>query len=171
MKITALAVLVLLADARATVSFPGPQREFASPDGAVTVIWWEPDVTNTGHSLLLRAHPEDPHAKSWRIHSFPRSVTVSWAPKGHVLVVTDSLSNETSTTFAYNADRGTSFDVCDAPQRQIGDAWTRADQHYCEQAGWTADGQLQLRLWGRGPGGEFDRQVVAPRLQAAAVVP
>jgi hypothetical protein len=90
------------------VTFPGKQRELPSPDAAFTIVWWEPDASKTGHSLLLKAAHTP---KSWRVHSFERSVSVSWAPSGHVFVVTDRLGNST-TTFARNAETGTSVGVC-----------------------------------------------------------
>jgi hypothetical protein len=59
------------------VTFPGSLREIRSPDSAYTIVWWEPDASDSGHSLLLKA-PYTP--KTWKVYSFTRSVTVSWAP-------------------------------------------------------------------------------------------
>ena len=137
------------------VTFPGKQRELPSPDAAFTIVWWEPDASKTGHSLLLKAAHTP---KSWRVHSFERSVSVSWAPSGHVFVVTDRLGSST-TTFARNAETGISVDVCAGPQRDLGARWLGAHHRYCEQAGWTSQGELVLRLRGYGEGVEFDTRV------------
>jgi len=139
------------------VTFPGAQRELPSPDSAFTIVWWEPDASNTGHSLLLKAAHSP---KTWQVHSFQRSVSVSWAPSsGHVFVVTDRVGSDSATTFARNAETGTSVDVCAGPRRDLGARWLGAHHRYCEQAGWTGGGGLVLRLWGYGEGVSFDTQV------------
>jgi len=141
------------------VTFPGSQRELPSPDSAFTIVWQEPDASRSGHSLLLRAAHTP---KTWRVHSFERSVSVSWAPSGHVFVVTDRLSSDSATTIARNAETGRSVDVCAGPQRALGMQWSAAHHRYCEQAGWTRRGGLVLRLWGYGEGVSFDKRVTVP---------
>jgi hypothetical protein len=138
------------------VTFPGLQRDLSSPDSAFTILWSEPDASNTGHSLLLKAAHSP---KTWRVHAFHRSVSVSWAPRSHVFVVTDRLGSDSATTFAQNAATGSSVDVCAGPQRDLGARWLGAHHRYCEQAGWTDRGRLLLRLWGYGEGVSFDTQV------------
>jgi len=155
-----VALAVLLAAAAGlgspVATFPGAQRELSSPDAAFTIVWWPPDASNTGHSLLLKAAHSP---KSWRVHGFQGSVSVSWAPSGHVFVVTERAGSDRATTFARNAETGTTVDVCAAPQRDLGARWLGTRHRYCEQAGWTGRGGLVLRLWGHGEDVSFDTQV------------
>ncbi len=158
-----IALTVLLAWAgegeSAAVTFPGPQRELRSPDSAYAIIWWGPDAGSSSHSLLLRA-PYTP--KTWQVHSFAQSVTVSWAPKDYVFAVTERLGSDRATTTVLSVRTPRSVDVCAAPQRELGHQWTMADHRYCEHVGWTNGGELLLRLRGHGGGEAFDRQVTVP---------
>jgi len=155
-----LAILALAARvATAIVTFPGTQREVSSPDSAFTVIWWEPDPGKTEHSLLLKGAG---NPKSWRVYSFPRSVSVSWALAQPILIVTDRSSSDGATTFAQNASTGRKWHVCADPQQRLGVQWSAAHHRYCEQAGWTKRGELRLRLWGYGEGVAFDTTATVP---------
>jgi len=157
-----LAHLVVLAlaggPAPPIVTFPGPQRELQSPDSEFTISWGGSDAGKSGHYLLLRWAGSP---KSWRIYSFPRSVTVSWAPSGPVFIVTDQVSADAATTIAQNTS-GRKWSVCAEPQRDLGTQWSRARHRYCEHAGWTDHGELKLRLRGHGEGVSFDTQVSVP---------
>jgi len=155
-----LAILALAAaGATPIVTFPGTQRELSSPNSAFTVIWWEPAPGKTEHSLLLKWAGSP---KSWQVYSFPRSVSVSWAPAEPVFVVTDRISGDGATTFAQNAATGRKWNVCAGPQQGLGAQWSAAHHRYCEQLGWTKRGELQLRLWGYGEGVSFDTTVTVP---------
>ena len=158
-----IGLTILLALAGGTVpaaaTFPGPQRELPSPDSAYAIIWWGPDAGSSNHSLLLRA-PYTP--KTWQVHSFARSVTVSWAPNDYIFAVTEQLGSDRATTIVLSVKTPGSVDVCAAPQRELGPRWAMADHRYCEHVGWTDRGELLLRLWGHGGGDAFDRQVTIP---------
>src|SRR5580765_6824112 len=112
-----LAILTLAAGvATPIVTFPGTQREVSSPDSRFTVIWWEPDPGKTEHSLLLKSAG---NPKSWRVYSFPRSVSVSWAPAEPIFIITDRVSSDGATTLAHNASTGREWNVCVGPQQRL----------------------------------------------------
>lgn len=141
------------------MTFPGTRKELASADGALSVSWWEPDATGPERTLLLKA-ADSP--KTWRIHSFPRSVRVSWAPKGHFLAVTDLVTDDTN-TFVHDADTKQELEVCAEPRRRLGSVWVSALRRACEQAGWTSRGELRLKLSGTGSDGQpFETRAVVP---------
>src|SRR5262245_36785957 len=157
----ALAVLLAFADGAGStaVTFPGTQRELPSPDSAYAIIWWGPDASDSDHSLLLRA-PYTP--KTWRVHRFAQTATVSWAPREYIFAVTERHGSDRATTVVLNVTTPRAVDVGAGPQRELGDRWTAAHHRYCEQMGWTERGELRLRLWGSGNGGAFDTQVIVP---------
>ncbi len=164
--LTALAALLMLAagPGGGPAAFPGPERELRSPDGAYAIIWWGPDAGSPNHSLLLSA----PYTrKTWQVYSFARSVTVSWAPAEYVFAVTERLGDDRATTSVQSVKTTRPVDVCVEPQQALGDRWASADRRYCEHVGWTAQGELRLRLRGSGPGGAFDTQVTVPMTSIA----
>ena len=146
-------VFFLSPAAAASRTFPGQAKEIRSPDGVLTLFWWEPDAGSSKHSLLLKAAGSP---KSWRIYEFDRSVSVEWSSRGHLLAITDRKTTDGSTTFVYNPDTQESVDVCAGPIRALGSKWANAHQRYCELAGWQSPGALRLRLWGSGSDGDFD---------------
>lgn len=156
-----LASLAALANAGTAtppiVTFPGTQRELTSPDSRFTLIWWGPDAAKTGHSLLLRWSGSP---KSWRVYSFARSVTVSWAPSGHAFVVTE-MGAEGATTVVQSTS-GQKWNVCADSQEAVGTRWSTAHPRYCEHVGWTEREELTLRLRGGGEGASFDTTATLP---------
>lgn len=140
-------------------TFPGPQRELPSSDSTFTIVWWEPDASKSGQGLLLKAAHTP---KTWRVYSFARAVSVSWAPHGHLFAVTDRMDGDSARTLVHSVTTGRYMDVCADPQRQLGNQWTSARRRYCEHTGWTRRGELELRLWGDGAGAAFDTHVTVP---------
>jgi hypothetical protein len=155
----ALALAATSASEPPAATFPGPRRELASPDSAVTVFWQAPDAAGPDRTLLLKS-AQSP--KTWRIHQFPRSVRVSWGPRGHFLAVTE-LGVDDVSTFVHDADTGDVQEVCTAPRLRLGSVWVSALRRSCEQAGWTKLGELRLKLSGTGVDGQpFDLRVAVP---------
>lgn len=137
---------VVLAVSAAT--FPGPERELPSPDGAFTISYFDRDASSGKYRLLLRAAPSP---KSWEIHSFSTPVDVSWAPKDHLLAVTEL--GDRATTVVLGVRSEAPVDVC------AGRAYRS-----CVQDGWTDAGDLVLHVSGDG----FDTRVTVPRAKLAA---
>jgi len=165
-RLVILALIVLVpSTAHAGQAFPGEPRELKSPDGALTVFWWEPDAASPKRSLLLRAAVSP---KSWRIYEFGRSVLVEWSPRGHLLAITDRETSDGSTTSVYNPDTREFADVCAPAVRDLGARWTEANRRYCELTGWPSPGRLRLHLWGSGRGGDFDLKTTVPVSATAA---
>jgi hypothetical protein len=138
--------------------FPGERRELASPDKRWLLRWIPADENASGEHALLLVNPT---GVSREVLSFPRHVTVTWAPGGRHFAVTNDTGSTDAESLVYSVESRAPQSVeALLEQRQPGAlSFTRGAGHrYVEVLRWLDAKTLSIRVWGYGGKRDFDKR-------------
>ena len=152
---------VWLIAAATIATFPGPDRQAASPDGIHAVAWEPPTSTDheLTHHLFLVGLRSD---RRTALMFFFRSATIDWSPSGARFAVTCHCGSDFSTVTVFEVSGSSrQIDVITKLRQQLGPLDVLRNHHaYVESQGWASEDVLRVAIWGYGeqnPEG-FDRK-------------
>jgi hypothetical protein len=139
--------------------FPGEGRELASPDKHWLLRWIPADQNANGEHALLLVKAET--GVSREVLSFPRHVTVTWAPDGRHFAVTNYTGSTDAESLVYPVEfRAPQSVEALLEERQPGAlSFTQGAGHrYVEVLRWLDAKTLSIRVWGYGGKRDFDKR-------------
>jgi len=158
--LAALFALVLVAGSGSAsgTAFPGARGEARSPIGSWTLRWIPADKTVSGeHALVLVT----PNGTTRQVLSFPRHVTVAWAPDGRRFAVTNYIGSTDAEASVYSVAQEDAVSVAGLLEAQRPDVLrpaAGADHRYVEVVSWEDSQTLLVRVWGYGGGRGYDKR-------------